>query len=378
MGGENVTDNTQTHCHVRVNPNEQIHYFNNIKSFLALLVVFFHTSSGYGGEGGWYYVEQSDNLISTSILTLLNALCQSFFMGLFFFLSAYFIPKSYEKRGTFLFLKSRILKLLVPALFYFFVLNPLCIYLVSKQSYFSSLDFYNTWFIMALLYFSIIYVLIKRFVSPTIDQKKIDFLGKKKILVFILVMGLFNFVVRLIFPTDKMYIHDFTLGYFPQYIALFSLGIVAFRNNLLDKIEDKTVSIYFRVSLISSITMPLVFFLSSFYSNGVENFFGGFTFESFYYSFWEPFTYVGIILKILTVFRDKLDFTAPFMNLVNQTSYSIYIIQAPIIVILQLMLAALDLNVFMKVFLVTVLTFIISFGISALLLKISVLRKILT
>ncbi|MBB6446820.1 acyltransferase family protein [Bacillus benzoevorans] len=373
-----MTDNTQTHCHVRVNPNEQIHYFNNIKSFLALLVVFFHTSSGYGGEGGWYYVEQSDNLISTSILTLLNALCQSFFMGLFFFLSAYFIPKSYEKRGTFLFLKSRILKLLVPALFYFFVLNPLCIYLVSKQSYFSSLDFYNTWFIMALLYFSIIYVLIKRFVSPTIDQKKIDFLGKKKILVFILVMGLFNFVVRLIFPTDKMYIHDFTLGYFPQYIALFSLGIVAFRNNLLDKIEDKTVSIYFRVSLISSITMPLVFFLSSFYSNGVENFFGGFTFESFYYSFWEPFTYVGIILKILTVFRDKLDFTAPFMNLVNQTSYSIYIIQAPIIVILQLMLAALDLNVFMKVFLVTVLTFIISFGISALLLKISVLRKILT
>lgn len=103
----------------------KIHYINNIKSFLALLVIVFHTNSAYGGEGGWYYVEPTNDVIAVSILTLINALCQSFFMGLFFFISAYFSPKSYDKKGFYTFLKGRISKLLIPAFFLFLCFKSL-------------------------------------------------------------------------------------------------------------------------------------------------------------------------------------------------------------------------------------------------------------
>lgn len=96
------------------------------------------------------------------MLTFENALCLSFFMGLFFFIVAYFSPRSYDNKGCYLFLKAKVIKLLLPALFYFFILNPLCIFLVTPRPYTSSLGFYNMWFIMALFYFSVFYATFRR------------------------------------------------------------------------------------------------------------------------------------------------------------------------------------------------------------------------
>jgi glucans biosynthesis protein C len=353
----------------------KIHYINNIKSFLALLVIVFHTNSAYGGEGGWYYVEPTNDVIAVSILTLVNALCQSFFMGLFFFIAAYFSPKSYDKKGFYTFLKGRTSKLLIPAFFYFFVLNPLCINMVQEQEYRSSLGFYNMWFIMALFYFTLIYAIGRKI--NLAKSPKWDFPNAKKIFVFILFMGVLNFIVRLFFPTNRMYIHDFTLGYFPQYIVLFTLGVIAYRNNWLDQINERLANMYFRISIFSIITMPVVFFLSTLHSDSLSNFYGGFTFESLYYSFWEPFTYVGIILKILIYFKKHFNFTTPLLSLISRSSYSIYIIQAPIIVGLQILFGSIDLYIMIKVIMVIVLTFVFSLGISILLLRIPVLNKII-
>lgn len=352
--------------------NEKLHYINNLKAFLAVLVVLFHTSSAYGGAGGWYYIEPSDDTISTSVLTLINALCQSFFMGLFFFIAACFSPRSFDDKGFFNFLRDRVPKLLIPAFVYFFVLNPLSINLVKKQSYLSSLGFYNLWFVMALFYFTVMYAIIRKTTAIKIPQ--ISFPSIKKIFVFIIFMGICNFVVRLLFPTDRLYLHDFTLGYFPQYIVLFIIGIIAYRNNWLNQINERAASIYFRISIVSFLTMPIVFFLDG---DRINYFFGGVTMESLYYSFWEPFTFVGIILKLLVLFKKKLNYTTPLLSKISRSSYSIYIIQGPIIVGLQLMFSSFELNVILKTILVTILTFVLSLGISMLLLRIPRINKII-
>ncbi|WP_366291024.1 acyltransferase [Paenibacillus sp. AN1007] len=357
--------------------NKKILYLDNIKSFMAVLVIVFHTNSAYGAEGGWYYVELSNDELSKTILTFVNAVCQTFFMGLFFFISAYFTPPSFDKKGFYPYIKGRVFKLLIPALFYYFILNPFCIFLVEPQSHLSlsSFGFYNMWFIMALFYFSSIYGLVRKWFGGF--TVKINFPSKIGILYFILLIGSLNFVTRLIFPTNMLYIHDFSLGYFPQYIMLFWLGTVAYRNNWLDQIDSLLTSFYFRISLITIVTLPAAFLLIDLYGGSLASFYGGFTFESLYYSFWEPFTSIGIILKIITVFKTKFNFTNSFLSRFNRSSYAIYIFQAPIIVSLQLALQTIDVNIIIKVMLVSSITLIISFYLSRFLLKNKMLNQMI-
>lgn len=46
-------------------------------------------------------------------------------MGAFFLLAGYFIPGSYDRKGTGPFIKDRLIRLGIPMLVFYFVLNPL-------------------------------------------------------------------------------------------------------------------------------------------------------------------------------------------------------------------------------------------------------------
>ncbi|OPX41917.1 glucans biosynthesis protein [Ruminiclostridium hungatei] len=351
------------------------HYLNNIKVFLAFLIVACHANMAYGGAGGWYYVEVTNDELSTSLLTMANAIIQSFSMALFFFLAAYFSPGSYDKRSFSRYFKDRTSRLVLPGLFYCLVLNPLCINLVRKQDYFSSLGFYNLWFVMALFFFSVAYALLRRFIPikvPAIGNPK-----SRHIFALIIFIGILNFITRIFFKTDKMYIFDFTFGYFPQYIVFFILGVIAFRNNWLDSLNKNLARRHLSISIASIVLFPAVFLIAASGTGSLENFFGGVTFESMFYSMWEPLLSVGIILGILSGFRNKLNFTIPVLSKLARCSYSIYIIQGPIIVILQIALRAININILAKASIVTVLTFGTTFAISLLILKIPRLDKIL-
>ncbi|WP_152380549.1 hypothetical protein [Paenibacillus brasilensis] len=148
---------------------------------------------------------------------------------------------------------------------------------------------------MALFYFTLFYALIRIWSGKFIIQ--MNYPNKVSIFYFILAVGSLNFITRLIFPTNRLYIHDFSLGYFPQFL-LFWMEIVAYRNNWLENIDTRLAAFYFRISLISIITLPIVFLLVDLYGGNLDAFYGGITSEALYYSFWEPFTSIGIILKL--------------------------------------------------------------------------------
>ena len=57
---------------------------------------------------------------------------QSFFMGLLFFVSTFFANTSYENKGAKAFLGSRVQRLGIPLLLFFFILSPLTIYLTVR------------------------------------------------------------------------------------------------------------------------------------------------------------------------------------------------------------------------------------------------------
>lgn len=67
-------------------------FIDNIRIILVCLVILTHLAITYGASGSWYYHEVSGVSVSSALLTLLTSLFQTFFMGFFFLIAAYFIP----------------------------------------------------------------------------------------------------------------------------------------------------------------------------------------------------------------------------------------------------------------------------------------------
>jgi len=99
-------------------------FIDNLRVWLAVLVVLHHLSVIYAANTAFYYVEPANNALTTVALVFFQLFNQAYFMGLFFFLSGYFTPASYDRKGAGVFLKDRLLRLGVPLLVFAFVLGP--------------------------------------------------------------------------------------------------------------------------------------------------------------------------------------------------------------------------------------------------------------
>ncbi len=157
-------------------PTSRLLYIDNLRWSLILLVLFVHSSIVYGALGSWPYHDPmvGDPMFAT-ILTIIDALIQSFFMGLLFLLGGYFAPFSLDRKGPIRFIKDRFVRLGIPTLIYVFILAPMIIYpldfsyketfMTFFSSYFTTPAHWDTgplWFALALLVFSVLYALVPK------------------------------------------------------------------------------------------------------------------------------------------------------------------------------------------------------------------------
>ena len=101
------------------------HDLDNLRSFLTGLVIFHHTAIVYGGVGGWEFKSLCFPAASLA-LNAFNAINQTFFMGIFFFLSGHFTRQSMSRgsRSKADLIRSRLLRLGVPTLLYTLLVDP--------------------------------------------------------------------------------------------------------------------------------------------------------------------------------------------------------------------------------------------------------------
>jgi hypothetical protein len=189
----------------------KIVYIDHLKVVLTILVVLHHACITYGAPGGWYYAQKSTLMGALVPMTLFVAVNQAFFMGCFFFLSALFIPSSYDKKGPGKFITDRLLRLGIPLIFYSFVLSPVLSYLVYRFAeghhitywqylggFDSWLDFGVLWFVAALLLFTLLYVIYRIVIRA---QNKTWALPSVSIILLVATgIGLISFLVRIVFP----------------------------------------------------------------------------------------------------------------------------------------------------------------------------------
>ena len=100
------------------NQTKRMHYLDNLRIYLTVLVILHHAALAYGGAGNWAVQDPAVDEISPIFLTFFNALNQSYFMSAFFLLAGYFTPRSLERKGPKQFLIDRLVRLGIPILVY--------------------------------------------------------------------------------------------------------------------------------------------------------------------------------------------------------------------------------------------------------------------
>ena len=244
-------------------------------------------------------------------MTMFVATNQAFFMGFFFFLSAYFTRASYDRKGPAKFVKDRLVRLGIPLLFYSFVLSPILSYLVyyfaqehhiSYWAYLSGfngwIDFGVLWFVEALLLFTLLYVVWRSFWERVSSERKAP--GVRVILLFALGVGVVSFLVRVIFPVGWVLRPlGFQFGHFSQYVALFVLGIVASGNDWLNRLSDKTGKRLGWVVLLLILFFPVFYLIKEKLDMPLAWYSGGFHWQSLLYAVWEQVIGFSLIVALL-------------------------------------------------------------------------------
>lgn len=226
----------------------RLHYLDNLRIVLTALVVLHHAAVTYSDIPLWFYTEPAKDP-SGLALDVLVGVDQAFFMGLFFLISGYFTPGSYDRKGARPFLRGRLVRLGVPLLAFLLLLRPLVTigaYVHARAQhpglpyplfYLLSWDPGPMWFVEVLLVFAVGYVLVRRLRPLTAVRAYVP--GPRAVIGFILGLGLVTYVWRLAVPTTAYWpvVGLPSAAFLPQYVSMFVVGTLAFRRGWLDALS---------------------------------------------------------------------------------------------------------------------------------------------
>jgi peptidoglycan/LPS O-acetylase OafA/YrhL len=368
----------------------RIYYIDNLRIFLIALVVLHHLAITYGAPGGWFYNESAAEFPEIIPLSMFVAANQAFFMGMFFFVSAYFILPSLNKKGFSIFIKDRLIRLGLPMLIFFFFLFPLTIYmrnnyilddqvslqyLIFKEKEFG---FGPMWFVEALLLFTFLFLIWKKFVQFNTPKFLHKLPSAGGLLLFALLIGLGQFIIRIWFPVGwAMPFMEFQLPHFLQYIFLFAFGIVAYQHNWLDEIKPgKGWRWFIFVQILIFVGFPIIFILGGAIENGVEPFMGGMNWKSFSYAIWEQLVGFSLIMALFGIFKFRFNNQGKAAKRLSAGAYAVYVLHTPILIAMSALALGLEIPQFWKFVVLAPVALLVCFSVANLVKRIPVIKDI--
>jgi len=377
----------------RLQPEDRLLFIDHLRMALIALVVLHHIAVIYAANINFYYVEVPDYAHNpgaigvTVVLAFFQLFNQAFFMGLFFFLSGYFTPQVFDRKGPGTYMKDRLIRLGIPILVYFFVLNPLATtatyyhmpvsvtHLTGPFVWSEHFAVGVMWFAVLLLIFCAVYLLCRAATKNRVKAGGVKPVPKfGKILIFIIILAIASFLIRIPIPIAKYVAFFPSLGYLPQYASFFALGIVANRNDWLRAIPDKLGKTGLLIALLSIILFLIG--ISARIGSG-SAFLGGGTPQSFIYALFDSFFSVGWSLFLITFFRKHWNRKTVFGPRLRQSSFAVYIIHIPVIVYVAVLLQNLAINPFAKFGLVAIIGVPVCFAAAYLLRRIPGVDRVL-
>jgi len=337
----------------------RLFFVDNLRVFLIALVFLVHLAITYGSPvGSWYYQEGFVSMPTAAIYVVFLGLVQAFFMGLLFLLSGYFTPPAYDHKGHKQFLKDRLIRLGIPMVIFVGLVEPAVDYVVALANgsfQGSFLSYYGTyvifgygimWFVLALLFFTFAYAGWRR-VKPKPTQAR-PFPKNALIIAFALLLGAVSFAVRLVFPVGYFSpLFSFQYCFFTQYIALFIVGLIAYRSNWLMTIPKETGKLWSKIAVVM---LPVygMLFIPTLLNGGMISIWGGLHWQAAAYAFWEQLFGIAVMISLTVWFRENVNFQNRLMKALSDSSFTAYIIQVPVLVFLALSFQSIQLPLLVK------------------------------
>jgi glucans biosynthesis protein C len=384
-----VRDPRERSHRVRADPSlQRLGYLDSLKLFLTVLVIGHHVAITYGAAGSWFYVEPTSSTAFRAIATLFTATNQFYFMGLFFFLSGYFVPGAIARKGKRRFVRDRFVRLGIPWLLFSLFVSPFLEHVASLRSDDPSRGYVDQllrhlarfdlppgplWFVETLLVFSIVYAIV----APPPSARLPARIGHRHLFALAGLLAVSTFAVRLVWPAGHEW-HHLQLAYFPQYIALFTLGTMAEERGWLDALHPRLLRVWIPVLVLDVIALAAL--IATFMPRGpgaLARFVGGPTPEAAALVLLENVYCVGACVVALVVFRSRFAGTSRWARALTPEAYGTYIFHAPVIVALGLRLGPVNASPFAKFALLTVAGTIGSFAVTSVLRRSALVRRVL-
>jgi peptidoglycan/LPS O-acetylase OafA/YrhL len=343
-------------------------YLDSLKLFLTVLVIAHHAAITYGARGSWFYVEGPSSTAFRLAGTLFTTTNQFYFMGLFFFLSGYFVPSALARKGRGRFIRDRLVRLGIPLVLYTLLASPYVEhvsslvhdpvpsegYLDELASFFRERDFPPgpLWFVQALLVFSIAYALLSPRPAPDPPPRP-QKVGHAGLFGVVALLVSLTFVVRLFVPAGEEW-HHLQPAFFPQYVLLFVLGTMAERRRWLDALTPKLLWVW--VPIMAAVVVAVVALMLVLLPRGREAiapFAGGAHIEALALDVLENLYCVGASVTALVVFRARFPGDSPWAKALVPDAYAVYVLHAPVIVFLAVMARDVALGPWIKFALLT-------------------------
>ena len=338
---------------------QRICYLDNLKVCLTVLVIMHHAGQAYGNGGGWAYTPSNPEEFMPWIWHFFSTNA-AFFMGLYFFISGYFVPKSFDKQGSKQFVHKKLLRLGVPLLFMGGIIS-----ILSRK-----LEIVHMWFVESLLVFCLVYALIRHWVSP-IDKacsSKPTIIG---LLVVALLMGIGSYFIRQVSPQDH-WIWPFGIiplpiepAHYLQYVMMFILGILAYRFQWLDKMSNVTGA--------TALLIGLCLATGNYLRDGGP--WNAFVWQ--WFGIYESLMCVFISFGLIWLFREFVNASSRCWQWCAAQSYGAYVFHLLLMIVLQNVVDSIWMGAFGKFLFIGIVTAILSFLLTWIVRMIPGVKKVL-
>lgn len=365
-----------------MNPvHKRLLFVDNIRVLLIFLVIAFHAGAPYA-KVPWYGIQEETTLFSEVVSAWFLTGAVAFFLGLFFMISGYFTPGSYDRKGVKSFLKDRFVRLGIPFIVFFLVVMPFFMYLlycmshyhVSYWEFLASVyhwDLHHLWFLEMLSVFTLLYVMW-RLLSLPCERMNLGIPGNFHIFIFTCVLAVTTFVIRIWFPVGQGVL--LKPAYLPQFLGLFSIGVISYRKNWIFKVPASVGVVWLQIGVVTVLLFPLLYVISG---GQYSSLVGGFHWRPFVFAVWEAFVCIGLCVGLLVYFRERVCVQGKLGRAIAANVYGMYLVHLPVVVFLQHALVDVRMYPLIKFFLVTLAGILLSFLVSHYMRKLPCAKKIL-
>lgn len=337
---------------------KRLYYLDHIKVMLTVLVIFHHAALPYSPFSSWPY-SPSDRAEMMPWIWHFHSVNASYFMGLYFFISGYFVPRSFDNQGWRSFVQKKLTRLGLPIL----IISSILSFATGQ------LEVGHIWFLESLLTFCLIYALFRQLFPPISKQQNLQRITFPGMLAIGLLMGIGGYFIRLVSPQDNwiwlLGIIHIEPAHYLQYIMMFVLGIISYRYQWFDRIKNSTGL----CALVIGIALMIGNLLRD---NGPWN-----DFVTEWFGIYESLFCVFFCFGLLWFIGKYANYTNHFLNWCAQQSYGAYAIHLFVLLGIQYATDQVQAVGIIKFLFIGTLTTILSFYLTSLIRKIPGVKRVI-